>query len=85
MSERRYSPGNELRTKWFELGLVREHLEDGNIARSLNVSLFYTAIASALIIGLYFVAAVVSPRPRLTRYQQRSSPTIEIAAPTPSV
>jgi hypothetical protein len=34
---------------------VLEYLEDGNIARSLKVSLLYTCIASVLIIGLYFV------------------------------
>jgi hypothetical protein len=57
-----------------------EYLQDGNIARSLTVSLYYTGIAAVLIIGLYFVTVAVSPRSRVARYHHRSSPTIAIAA-----
>jgi hypothetical protein len=57
---------------------VLEYLEDGDIARSLKVSLIYTGIATALIISLYFVA---SPRPRLGRNLQRPSPVTERASP----
>jgi hypothetical protein len=57
---------------------VLEYLEDGDIARSLKISLLYTGIATVLIIGLYFVA---SPRARLGRNPQRSSPVTERAAP----
>src|SRR5262245_28160002 len=73
-----------LPTTFYLSATTLEYLEDGNIARSLKVSLFYTGVAAALVIGLYFVAVVVSPRPRLTRYHQRSSPTIEIPLPSPS-
>jgi hypothetical protein len=57
---------------------VLEYLEDGNIGRSLKISLLYAGIATALIIGLYFVA---SPRPRLGRNPQRFSPVTERVAP----
>ena len=50
---------------------VLEYLEDGNIARSLKVSLFYTGVAAALVVVLYTVAAVALPRPRHVRYPQR--------------
>src|SRR5262245_29151065 len=50
---------------------VLEYLEDGNIARSLKVSLFYTGVAAALVVVLYTVAAVALPRPRHVRYHQR--------------
>jgi hypothetical protein len=57
---------------------VLEYLEDGNIGRSLKVSLLYTAVAVVLVIGLYFV---VSPRSRLARNFQRSSPVAERSTP----
>jgi hypothetical protein len=60
-------------TTFFLSATVLEYLEDGNIARSLKVSLFYTGLAAALIVVLYTVAAVASPRPRLARYHQRPS------------
>jgi hypothetical protein len=50
---------------------VLEYLEDGNISRSLTVSLFYTGVAAALVVVLYTVAAVALPRPRHVRYHQR--------------
>jgi hypothetical protein len=53
-------------------------LEDGNIVRSLKVSLIYTGVAAALIIVLYYAAAMVSAKPRLARYHQR--PSSEMAA-----
>jgi hypothetical protein len=57
---------------------VLEYLEDGNIARSLKVSLLYTAVAVVLVVGLYFV---VSPRSGLARSSHRSSPVAERVAP----
>jgi len=50
---------------------ILEYFEDGNLARSLKVSLFYTGVAAALIVVLYTVAAVALPRPRHVRYHQR--------------
>jgi hypothetical protein len=58
-------------TTFFLSTTTLEYLDDGNIARSLKVSLFYTGLATALIIALYAVAAVASPRARLARYHLR--------------
>jgi hypothetical protein len=57
-----------------------EYLEDGDFGRSLRVSLLYTCTVAVMIIGLYFVAAVVSPRPRLARSHQRPLFSIERTA-----
>ena len=67
-------------TTFFLSSTALEYLEDGNFGRSLRVSLLYTGIAAVVILGLYFVAAVASPRLRLARYHQRSSAAIEIAS-----
>src|SRR5262245_60289406 len=67
-------------TTFFLSAATLEYLEDGDIGRALKVSLFYTGFAAVLIVVLYAVAAMLSPRPRLARHHQRPSPSIERAA-----
>jgi len=66
-------------TTFFLSTTVLEYLEDGNIARSMKISLFYTGLAIVLIIALYSVAAMASPIPRL-RCHQRPLPTTDTVA-----
>jgi ABC-type Fe3+ transport system permease subunit len=62
-----------------------EYLEDGNLVRSLRVSLLYTGFAAVLIVVLYAVAALASPRHRIARHPQRPlSATVRAASHIPT-
>jgi hypothetical protein len=72
-------------TTFFLSATVLEYIEDGNIIRSLKVSLFYTGFAALLIIVLYSAAAMATSRHRLVRYQRPLLTTERAAPASPSI
>ena len=67
-------------TTFFLSSTALEYLEDGNFGRSLMASLLNTGLAALLLVALYLVAVLTSPRSRLARYHHRPSLSIERTA-----